>query len=244
MAKNNKTIMKPTILFCGYRDWALKIYDFIKSKYESKIDIKLVKSEKEFNDIINKLTPNLIFFVGWSWIVDKDIVNNFTCICIHPSPLPKYRGGSPLQHQIISGEKDSAATLFIMNEQIDKGPILWQESFSLDGDLNDIFDRIMEKGKIGISNLITKFLRGDSLKGVPQNENEATYYKRRTLDQSEIKISDFGDYTAEELHNKIRALQGPYPNAFIACKNNTKLYLLKSKGEQKNEKTDNSATYR
>ena len=27
---------------------------------------------------------------------------------LHPSPLPKYRGGSPIQNQIINGEKKSA----------------------------------------------------------------------------------------------------------------------------------------
>jgi|TARA_B100001971_G_C18242574_1_gene571902 methionyl-tRNA formyltransferase len=221
--------MKNKILFCGYRDWALKVYDFIKSKYESKIDITLVKSEKEFNDIIDKLTPNLIFFVGWSWIVNKDIVNKFKSICLHPSPLPKYRGGSPLQHQIISGEKESAVTLFIMNEQVDKGPILWQEEFSLDGDLTEIFDRIIEKGKKGLNEVIDIYLKQGNLKGTLQDENKATYYKRRTPEQSEIKISDFDKYTAEELNNKIRALQDPYPNAFIICKDRTKLFIQKSK---------------
>ena len=45
---------------------------------------------------------------------------------------------------------------------------------------------------------------------------------------SEIKIEDFEKYTAEELHNKIRALQDPYPNAFIKCKNNTILLIQES----------------
>lgn len=233
MDKNNKIIMKPTILFCGYRGWALKIYDFIKSSYKSKIDFKLVKSEKEFNDVINKLTPNLIFFVGWSWIVDKDIVNKFIGICLHPSPLPKYRGGSPLQHQIINGEKESAVTLFIMDEFVDKGPILWQEKFSLDGDLIEISDRITEKGKKGLSEVINMYTKQGNLKGTLQDESKATYYKRRIPEQSEIKISDFEKYTAEELNNKIRALQDPYPNAFIMCKDGTKLFIQKAKLKEK-----------
>jgi len=121
--------MKPKILFCGYRDWSLEIYDFIEGKYGDKIDFILAKTEEDFKEKIKDLSPELIFFVGWSWLVDEDIVNKFTCICLHPSPLPKYRGGSPLQHQIINGEKKSAVTLFIMDEFVDKVPIV--SSFSI-----------------------------------------------------------------------------------------------------------------
>ena len=46
---------------------------------------------------------------------------------------------------------------------------------------------------------------------------------------SEIKVSDFNNFTATELYNKVRALQDPYPNAFIVCKNNTKLLIVDTK---------------
>jgi|TARA_Y100000310_G_scaffold25364_1_gene24287 methionyl-tRNA formyltransferase len=224
--------MKPTILFCGYREWAIKIYDFINDEFKEKLDLKLVRTAEELKETIRNLNPDLIFFVGWSWIVEKEAVNKFKCICLHPSPLPKYRGGSPLQHQIIYGEKESAVTLFIMDENVDKGPIVWQEIFSLEGDLKDIFERIIEKGKFGMNSIISSFLDGKNIKEVPQDKSKATYYKRRNPEQSEIKPEDFNKYDAEELYNKIRALQDPYPNAFVVCKNNTKLYIQKAKIEE------------
>lgn len=221
------------ILLCGYREWALEILDFIKSKYESKIKILIFKSQQDFDKGIEDFNPDLIFFVGWSWILGKEIVDRYKSICLHPSPLPKYRGGSPVQIQIINGEKESAVSLFVMDEFIDKGPILWQGKFPLDGDLADIYKRIVDKGKEGMSHVIDSFLNGDSLSGVAQDETEATYYNRRTPEMSEIKISDFEKFTAEELFNKIRALQDPYPNAFIVCKDGTKLYVQKAKIEDK-----------
>ena len=42
---------------------------------------------------------------------------------------------------------------------------------------------------------------------------------------SEISIDDIKLYTAEDLHDKIRCLQDPYPNAFIVCSDGKKLYL-------------------
>jgi methionyl-tRNA formyltransferase len=222
-------VMKPKILYCGYREWSLKIYDFIKEKYKDMASLELLKSQEEINRKVNSLKPDLVFFIGWSWIVDKELVKKFKCICLHPSPLPRYRGGSPLQHQIINGEEESAVTLFLMDEFIDKGPIVWQEKFYLDGDLNEIFLRIVEKGKKGLGVVIDTFLKKGSIQGTPQNESKATNYKRRTPDMSEIKLSDFKDLTAKELYNKVRALQDPYPNAFVVCKDGTKLYLQKVK---------------
>lgn len=229
----NPLTMKPKILFCGYREWSLKIYGYIEGKFRDKAELKLARDEKEFEDTIKSFNPGLILFIGWSWIIDKGTVSKFLCICLHPSPLPKYRGGSPLQHQIINGEKESAATLFRMNDKVDKGPILWQEKFSLNGDLSEIFERMYEKGKKGAEAVINKFLNNESLDGMKQDESKATYFKRRTPEMSEIKTEDFEKHTAEEIYNKIRALQDPYPNAFIRCRNNTKLYIQKAKIDEK-----------
>ena len=67
----------------------------------------------------------------------------------------------------------------------------------------------------------------------PQNNSIATAYKRRTPGQSEIKFEDFKSKTAKQLHNFVRALQEPYPNAFVVCKGGAKLYILKTRAEEK-----------
>ena len=46
---------------------------------------------------------------------------------------------------------------------------------------------------------------------------------------SEIKIDEIKNCTAKELYNKIRSLQDPYPNAFIKCKDGTKLFITHTK---------------
>ena len=44
---------------------------------------------------------------------------------------------------------------------------------------------------------------------------------------SEITVDDIQNYTSEELFNKVRSLQSPYPNAFMVCKDGTKLFFEK-----------------
>ena len=111
----------------GYRKWSIAIYKKLeKSGYDILI-LKKVDKEK-----LMDINPKLVLFYGWSEIIDKEIVNEFTCIMLHPSPLPKYRGGSPIQNQIIRGQNKSAVTLFIMDEGIDTGDIIAQEFLSLE----------------------------------------------------------------------------------------------------------------
>ena|SRR3989338_1067788 len=226
---------KPRILFCGYRKWALDIINAIAAPYKDKIDAVIIKSKDEYDEKIKDAKPELAFFIGWSWIIKDEIPRNVKKICLHPSPLPRYRGGSPLQHQIINGEKDSAVTYFIMDDAIDAGPILWQQPFSLDGGLDEVFGRLTELGKKGLKDILDKYLATGKLDGKKQDESEATSYKRRTPKESEIKTEDFKNFTSRQIYDKIRALQDPYPNAFVVCKDGTKLYLQKAKTEEEKE---------
>tara|TARA_R110000765_G_scaffold289774_3_gene385849 strand:- start:1867 stop:2553 length:687 start_codon:yes stop_codon:yes gene_type:complete len=208
-----------TILICGYRDWAYQLFHNVNNAVSEKC---IYTDDPDLlEEMIDEYNPTYIFFIGWSWIVEEDIINNYPCICLHPSPLPKYRGGSPLQHQIINGETESAVTLFRMDGGIDTGDILFQKKFSLLGDLDDIYNQITDRGTVGVIDIIENGYRSRT----KQNENKATFYKRRNPSMSEIKLEDFSNFTAKELHNKIRSLQDPYPNSFIWCKDGSKLFI-------------------
>jgi len=202
------------VWICAYREWALEIYNQVKEE----INCDLITTKEQFNKI-QFAKNDIIFFLGWSWIIPNNIIQKYKCICLHPSPLPKYRGGSPIQHQIINGESLSAVTFFKMTDKLDEGPILYQEYFSLKGNLKDVFSRIIPLGTSGILRILTF-----NIKEELQDESQATFYKRRKPEDSEILIEDFKKYTAKELHNKIRALQDPYPNAYIKCKDK-KLFI-------------------
>lgn len=212
------------ILFYGYRDWSFKIFNQIN------FDKKYLITHDDY-EIINQVKPNLIFFIGWSNIIPDDIVNNNICICLHPSPLPKYRGGTPIQHQIINNEKESAVSLFIMDDGLDTGDILYQSNFSLEGKLDDIFDRIIKGGVDGINFIIDNYDKIDYIRK-PQNNELSTTYKRRKESDSEITFDEILNNDPVYLYNKIRSLNDPYPNAYIKCKDGKKIYILDSKYEK------------
>jgi len=234
---------KMKFAYFGYRDWTYKLlanlnntnfdidaYTVKETEYPN-LDIKGKLIQVINLEEINKLDLKkyqALFFYGWSWILPQNIINNNICVCLHPSPLPKYRGGSPIQHQMIKGENESAVTLFKITQGIDNGPIYYQEKFSLDGDLSDILDKIASIGSNLTKNLIKDFMN-NSVIGYPQSEKKATSYKRRKPEESELKPDKLKNMTARQIHDFIRALQDPYPNAYILGSDGKKVYLTKSK---------------
>ena len=102
----------------GYRDWALNIYDEL-AQTEDHLFL-IFRSKSQFReDIIRDFKPDLVLFYGWSWIVSSDLLKEYTCLMLHPSPLPRYRGGSPIQNQIIADETESIPSL--------SGPDSWRD---------------------------------------------------------------------------------------------------------------------
>jgi methionyl-tRNA formyltransferase len=213
------------IIFCGYREWAINVIDKIDKSF---FQYKIISNNINLENQIITYNPDVIFFIGWSWIVSDEIINEYNSICIHPSKLPEYRGGSPIQNQIIDGITSSAITLFRMNSDLDAGDIVFQTELNLEGDLNDILNRI-ENISIDSINIVINKIVNKKLKYTKQDDSKATYCKRRQPKDSEITIYDLLTQSAKQIHNKVRCLQDPYPNAYITLGNREKLYLLKTK---------------
>ena len=207
------------VICIGYRDWSLKIYRNLQN--ETPHHIQILQPDTELNvDDLRAQKPDFILFYGWSWVVDKAILDEFCCLMLHPSPLPKYRGGSPIQNQIIRGERHSKVSIFIMNTKLDAGDLIAQGDLSLEGSIEEIFNEI---ASVGTS--LTKDILAKPLKRVRQIESEATYFKRRTPDESEITFEELQTMPAQYLSDKIRMLQDPYPNAFIRTKDGKRLLI-------------------
>ena len=139
---------------------------------------------------------------------------------LHPSPLPKYRGGSPIQNQIINGETQSAVTIIEMTDKLDAGDILAQESISLDGNIKEILKRLTRVGT-----RVTKRIVSGTITRRKQDETEATFYNRRKEKDNEITVREILNQDSQYLYNKIRMLGDPYPCAYIMTVDGKKLLI-------------------
>ena len=191
-------------LFCAHRSWAITLYKKLIKNHKNMI---LLNNPKKLTfEYIKKIDPKMIFFPDWSWMIPEEIVKKYQCICFHESNLPKFRGGSPIQNQIIRDIKKTKTTAFIMNEKLDAGDILLQKNLSLEGSLDDILSRMIDNDYF----LVNKIISGKFKK--QKQTGKITTLKRRRPEESELKTLD---YSKKYLYNFIRMLADPYPNAFI-----------------------------
>lgn len=225
------------VAILGYREWARELW----RKVDRKSGVHNYVKYYEFVDDVPDDTF-LVFLVGWSNIVPLEFYQDKTVVVLHPSPLPKYRGGSPIQHQIINGETQSAVTLIKLDPEypaVDSGPIISSRPYSLEGDLEEVLMRISDVGAVLVSRAIEDFVDG-SLNCMVQDESQATTFKRRKPEESKILTSEFdldrsrpdGVASGLTIHNKVRALQDPYPNAFVQFRDG-RLYITQTRWEPK-----------
>lgn len=130
---------------------------------------------------------------------------------LHASLLPDYRGAAPINWAIINGETKTGATTFFINENIDTGNILLQESLDIGPNehAGSLHDRLMELGQTLVARTVALIAQGEATaksQGQPNPEKKAP-----KLNRENCQIH--WNQTAQALHNLIRGLS-PYPGAW------------------------------
>jgi len=216
---------KTNVIFCGYREWALKIIEQV-SDHSNINSIGVIKTIDEYREKESNFSEDtdIILFLGWSWIIPPKVTSKFLCLGVHPSDLPQYRGGSPIQNQIINGLTESKVTLMTLSEnKLDAGDIWLKNKLSLKGDnIDKIFNHIIESS---VSLLNYFFSQFPNIEPIKQDISKGTYFKRRQPKDSCIFLDDFKKISLVEFYNQVRCLTYPYPNLYLEDKAGNKLYI-------------------
>lgn len=198
------------ILFCGYRQWALDVFEKIR---DTEPNIVLIQSPEMLNEITASEDWDVIFVVGWSWKIEPEIINKSLVFGIHPSDLPDYSGGSPIQNQILDGITRTNSTLFKLNEKFDEGDIVDKEPIDLSGHMSDVLNSI----SLSSVAMIHRFLNNyPDIKLVKQH---SIGKKVRRIKPSDSRLENpagkNGKMSCRELWDFIRCREDPYPNTFF-----------------------------
>ena len=140
-------------------------------------------------------------------------------LVIHGSNLPEGRGMSPLTWEVLSGRSKFYVSLLEATKQVDAGKIYMKSSFLLEGhELNEEIKDIQSKN---IINLAVEFVRKFPDINPEEQVGDATYYKRRVKEDSEIDINR----SINDQFNLLRIVDNErYPAFFIR---DGKKYILK-----------------
>jgi len=167
-------------------------------------------------DVISELSllsPSIFIVAGFSHIFGSALlgVPRFGTLNLHAGRLPQYRGGSPLNWQLINGESQAGISVIQADDGIDTGRILAEDWIPIDPETTIL--ELHKKANILFPKLVLEALacieRGES--GCPQLEDLASYWHQRS--DADGKIS-FREMTASQVDLMVRALTRPYPGAW------------------------------
>jgi methionyl-tRNA formyltransferase len=171
-----------------------------------------------------KIVNYIALVAAFGRIIPASVLNTFNnqIYNIHPSLLPKYRGPSPLQQQILDGLTDTGVTIIRLDEKMDHGPIVAVEKDVIlpTDTAQTLGERLFEKGAELFLNtplfLPPKLGGRTEVGSTPQDDSLASYTHKLTRESGFIPWPEFNQYLKSnicDLTSKFRAYY-PWPGVW------------------------------
>lgn len=125
---------------------------------------------------------NLFVVASYGKIIPKVVIDmpEYKVLNIHPSLLPKYRGPSPLQEQILNDEREVGVSIMLIDEQIDHGAVITQKKVDINewpiGFLS-LQELLAKNGAKLIADILPNWIKG-KIKAKAQDDSKATFTKK------------------------------------------------------------------
>lgn len=141
---------------------------------------------------------------------------HYGCLNIHASLLPRWRGAAPIQRAILAGDQQTGITIMQMDQGLDTGAILLQQSLSIASDdtAQTLHDKLAVLGGRCMVEALARLQQG-KLVARPQDETAASYAAK--LKKTEAKID--WRLSADQISRVVRAFN-PQPGAYATMHGN------------------------
>lgn len=163
-----------------------------------------LKLSSEFEYIIEK-NPDIIITCAYGQILPSSLLDypKYGCINVHGSLLPRLRGGAPIHHAIINGDKETGITIMYMDKKMDAGDIISQRSLEIKStdNLDSIYSSLSILGSELLIETLPSIINGTNNR-IKQNENEVTFGYNISKEDELINFND----SAINIFNKVRGL--------------------------------------
>lgn len=193
--------------------------------FAQKHNLKIAQPEKLKPELFE--IPDLFIVASYGKIIPKSVLDipKFGTLNVHPSLLPKFRGPSPIQSFILSGEKETGVTIMLMDEQVDHGPILSISNLKSKtlpigrqvSNLNakELEENLAELGGQMLVDVIPKWINKE-IKAQEQNHSRATFTKKITKEDGLVNLDKD---KPEIIYRKFLAFQ-PWPRIYYFIEKN------------------------
>lgn len=184
--------------------------EFVKSRHQHFIEYDKLSSPELIAEI-KALKVDIAVVCSFNNIIPKVFIDAIKdgILNVHPSLLPKYRGGNPYSWVIINNEKETGVTIHYISEDLDKGDIVYQQKvpISKDETMGTLFYRT---NNLGCRMLLQALITYEKTGTLPrQKQPEGDFIKAPNIKDEEL-IIDFNK-PAEYIERFIRSVN-PFLN--------------------------------
>lgn len=177
--------------------------------------------EQQLIKKIQELDVDAAVVCSFNYKIPRVLLNSVKdgFINVHPSMLPKYRGGNPYSRVIMNGESETGVTIHFMDEGFDTGDIIAQKAYHIHSKatMGTLFN---ELNVLGIELLLQVLQAYETQELVRIKQPAGDFISGKGLTDRDIFINY--NKTAEEIERFIRAL-----NPFILASTTFRGNLMK-----------------
>ena len=194
----------------------LKLVETPVSELATRLGITIFKPESlrvdDFSDECSNVEWDAGVVVAFGGLLPKWLLEKprLGIVNLHPSLLPRNRGGAPVERALMDGASVTGVTTIAMNERLDAGPILMhaEEPIYADDTAGMLRDRLAVLGAKVLERTLDELERGD-LEPVSQEEDKVTFAPLISTSEGNIDWN----HSAERIDRLVRALN-PEPGAY------------------------------
>lgn len=187
----------------------------------------LYEDESRVIDTLDAINADLIISASYGQKIPSKTLKDarFGGLNVHPSILPRWRGGDPVPWAILSGDHQIGVTVVSLSEKFDEGLIFAQKKIPITqtDTSTPLRTRLFTIGAELLADLLPDYISGKA-KGKPQGGNNEPRATRFTRDTG-FEPWPFAESDAERIERKFRALH-PWPGLWSTV-NNKRLKILK-----------------
>ncbi|MFO7914416.1 MAG: methionyl-tRNA formyltransferase [Candidatus Krumholzibacteriales bacterium] len=185
-----------------------------RAAVDNGIPVREVKNFKDPDaaEYLRTLKPDFFAVAAFGLIFPQEVLDipEKGCVNLHASLLPAYRGASPVNAAVLSGDLFSGVTTMEMEKELDAGPVYMQRMVAIPPDetAGGLFARLANAG----ANLLLETLEKIDTEGlipVPQPAGGVSY---APMLRKKDGLVDW-NRPATGIYNHVRGMN-PWPGAF------------------------------
>lgn len=226
------------IVFFGSGDYTIPVVEMLRShglvlsittehdgpfvSYHKKNNIPLLITDlKNTNDLqtIQDTSAPLAVLASYGEILPQNVIDSFSLgiLNIHPSLLPKYKGPSPIQTTILSGDTKTGVTIIQLDDQVDHGPIIAQKEIPLNGSetTQHLKKQLFALGALLVKEILEKIEAGQMPPARTQEHGLETFTEKITREDGFVDVEQ--PPNPIEIDRMIRAYY-PWPGTWTQAK--------------------------